>query len=524
MTVLEKNCKVLFLDDEYIEEKSGVTRTFHSVSKFDGNPIRLPKVAGGEVADGLEHAGERYAFAEHPRYDAARGVYVMGSALALGAEIGETIFNQKLPCYAIESRDGLHWEEVPLGEDVLYTAVNADQCPDGKLPQNLISCASTIESADPGPLGRLAADFIMFDSPKPEPDDVKHKYTRMGFSEDGIHWEVDFAAVPPQNVYDTSSMMYDTRKQKYVLYGRLWIKFEERTKGNREGFRKVMYSESDDCVHWTEPYVVLDTDELDPPRTEFYNLCVMNYGLYYIGFGEMLQYGVSWGERQDTNDMQLLWSHDGVTWLRTPQSAHNIPPEAEEYMREVDFEGDPTIGRPLFLPLGGPGEWDRFGIAMSPPIVMSDELRFYYSGRTRRHGPTEVDDLGVSWGAGGLATLRLDGFCSLDASYSGATQPTFGGQVVTKPFTLPAGRLFVNAASRFGKVVVELLDENDRVIPGYASDPIESDDVRIPVTFGAQVALDEIAGRPVKLQFRLMNARLYSFWVEKAGGESGVPS
>ena len=68
--------------------------------------------------------------------------------------------------------------------------------------------------------------------------------------------------------------------------------------------------------------------------------------------------------------------------------------------------------RSPFIPVGPVGSWDRFNnsIANNPPIIIGDELRFYYGGRMYRHSPYRGADRG--WGreskrgAGiGLATI-----------------------------------------------------------------------------------------------------------------------
>lgn len=182
----------------------------------------------------------------------------------------------------------------------------------------------------------------------------------------------------------------------------------------------------------------------------------------------------------------LAWSRDGVSWQR-----HREP----------------------FIPLGGLGEWDRFNNSVaSQPLVVGDELWFYYSGRTYRHDQNQGGaDKGPKWGAIGLARLRLDGFASLDASFD-------GGTVRTRPFLAPRGELFVNAKADYGQLVVEVLDSDGQPREGYTSKPTKADGVLLPVTWTGGNRLAELAGQAVSLRFRLRNARLYAFRVGEGAG------
>lgn len=112
----------------------------------------------------------------------------------------------------------------------------------------------------------------------------------------------------------------------------------------------------------------------------------------------------------------------------------------------------------------------------------------------------------------GLATLRLDGFASIDASYD-------GGTITTVPFELAGAELHVNAKCDFGRISAELLDDGYRPIPGYAAD----DCIAVSADATDQVIRwrGEVAGRPLsaiaapaRIRFHLANSRLYSYWLQ----------
>ena len=110
----------------------------------------------------------------------------------------------------------------------------------------------------------------------------------------------------------------------------------------------------------------------------------------------------------------------------------------------------------------------------------------------------------------GMATLRRDGFASLAAGFD-------GGRVTTRPIVFEEGALRINAKARFhANVTVEVLDEREQPIRGYsAADcaPCREDSVDQLVTWKDNSDLNRLAGRPVKLRFDLVNARLYSYRV-----------
>ena len=87
-----------------------------------------------------------------------------------------------------------------------------------------------------------------------------------------------------------------------------------------------------------------------------------------------------------------------------------------------------SIPRQPFIPRGPKGSFDSvwLNLPTNPPIVNYNQLWFYYSGRAGGHGAQFPE----AYGAIGLATLRIDGFCSL----YGGEQP---GALLTKPVTWP---------------------------------------------------------------------------------------
>jgi len=175
----------------------------------------------------------------------------------------------------------------------------------------------------------------------------------------------------------------------------------------------------------------------------------------------------------------LVTSRDGLHWRRT--------------------EGD----RSPVLPCGAPGEWDQGMITTAThPLVENGEIKLYYGGFDNSHNGPQPWHAAV-----GLATLRKDGFASLDAGNDSGTVTTHGLRRADGP-------LHVNyRADAGGELRVEVLDLEGNVLDGYggqACTPLVGDDVDQKVRWGSRTKLPA-AKKPIRLRFILKNASLYSF-------------
>ena len=114
--------------------------------------------------------------------------------------------------------------------------------------------------------------------------------------------------------------------------------------------------------------------------------------------------------------------------------------------------------------------------------------------------------------------MRLDGFASVNAPYS-------GGEMLTRPFTFEGRELVLNyATSAAGSVKVELQEDNPaheyadpeppgKPIPGHAlgdADEIIGDEIERTVTWNGNPDVSKPAGKPVRLRFVMKDADLYS--------------
>jgi hypothetical protein len=155
------------------------------------------------------------------------------------------------------------------------------------------------------------------------------------------------------------------------------------------------------------------------------------------------------------------------------------------------------------------GEWDRFTIMLTgaPPVRVGDKLYIYYRSLANRHRPYDGADTLDQNGGLGLATLRLDGFASLNAGYD-------GGRVTTRPLHCRGSRLHVNAKADFGRLFAEVLDEGGKPIPCFTRAeclPMQADRTDHAMAWKEKASLAALNDRPVRLRFHLENVRLYAY-------------
>jgi hypothetical protein len=103
----------------------------------------------------------------------------------------------------------------------------------------------------------------------------------------------------------------------------------------------------------------------------------------------------------------------------------------------------------------------------------------------------------------GLATLRRDGFVSLDAGKE-------EGYLLTKPLMIDNQELHINVDASCGYLVIIITDDQGYQIDGYTSPYITGDHLNLNVTFDRPI--EELMGKKVRLKFQLKKSSLYSYW------------
>src|SRR5579885_474880 len=458
----------LFVDFDHIESLENVVRTFHPAEKHPANPV-LRKEHPWET-----DRGTWGSVIYDPEERVFKAWYGGNSGRAVSGCSGPNCRSNSVLCYAV-SQDGIVWERPRLG---LHEAAGTRR--------------NNVVIGDDYRNGMAHWESVRQD---PLATDPRARYKALGWSSfdwdgpqsgiftmvspDGLHWthtpDPVFHFHPRPNsqdlgpVGDAHSLMIDTLRRRYVAYLRLLP--------NRG------MSVSTDFVHWTPPEVCLAARDGEMVNT-IYNHLGFVYGDRYLGY-------LTYFARDPRNPLltvRLLTSRDGEHW------------------------GRPDTGVPLIGP-GAVGDADRFTnmITGAPPIRVGHRLYLYYRALANRHNPYQGKDSGMVGGGLCLATLRVDGFASVEAGYD-------GGQVTTRPFLWEGGTLRLNAKSDFGRIAVEVLDEARRPVAGFAREqciPLHGDSLEHAVRW-KEATFGSLRGRPVRLRFWIENARLYSYRVARS--------
>lgn len=444
----------LFVDDGLVAEKANVKRTYHAFKKHPGNPVmKADKPWEGSVA------------------------YVYGTVLpgegGSGYRLWYHTWSRKdgyLNLYAT-SKDGLKWHKPELGlvefhgsrkNNILFRRTREDHAP---------QIIHTLWDTDP----KRRYKLINFDYGRTPPNHTVNGYWG-ATSPDGVHW----TALPKNPILrdpgDVGNFVWDPHTKRLIGYPKKFTK----VRGYRR--RCCGFSATTRFEHWPESKMVLVPDEFDDrwvtrpgQHTDFYGLSGFAYESMYIGF--LWVFPITDGKNDGPIFVELVSSRDGINWVRQEKP------------------------RTPILPLGPDGAWDDGMIfTTNHPLVEGDTIRLYYGGFDVTHG---VDGGRASVG---LATLRKDGFASLDAGSETAT-------VTTRKLTGTAGTLRVNCKADGGWLKVEVLDDAGKAVPGYGRDdcgPLTGDAVDKPVTWKRHDRLPETKG-PLRLRFVFRNASLYSF-------------
>lgn len=372
------------------------------------------------------------------------------------------------------SQDGLNWEKPKLGclEINGNRANNAVFAPQG---WRIIDFSGVIKDPNPNVPDSERYKLIL----PAQNLESKQKAYPLVHSPDGIHWTLRGSFIPGQPANpDRACLVLDPFREVYALYNRYQYAPRELVERGRPVYwgRAVALCTSTDFVNWSKSELVMHADADDADGTEIYGIATFPYEGQWVGLPQIYRSL----PHLATIDVSISHSRDGKGWQREKE---------------------------VVLPCGSIGEWDRFIQSPSTCAVrVGDELWVYYSGRLYRHGEyqshTNLKDSGPSFGGIGLATLRLDGWCSLQASFD-------GGCIVTKALILPNGDLFINAKSDWGTVVVEVLQADGNPIDGMQSEPVSADGVHLLVQQLEGHSLSHLAGKPIRLRFLLNNALLY---------------
>ncbi|KIL40351.1 hypothetical protein SD70_13995 [Gordoniibacillus kamchatkensis] len=448
--------KFLFFDNRAYEYVHGFRREAGQAEKYEANPIVRPELA---------HEFKRVHYYGTAIYDEEEKLYkTWYSSHYYGPAFGESDSRAYAYLNYAFSEDGVHFVKPEL-DVVSRTNIVLDN--DWKTHGPTV----IKDVADPDPSKRYKLAM--------SPYTYKSKIAVYA-SPDGIHWRPLFDKPVLEVESDCHTGFYrDPDSGMYRLSFR-----------TRCPDRRVWVAESADLEHWTKPILALEPDQSDPCHTQFYGMQMTPYGVYTVGLISMYDtYGYTvdpnFNKMAGTMDIQLAYSRDGFGWHRSMQ------------------------GQKL-VSLGAEGEWDSKCIMPSSTVIYRpDRMELFYSAVPIDHsGFRNIPYEQVPAENIGVAYLRPDGFVSLKANRDWC-------ELMTRPFAVTDGRLYVNASATGGYVKAELCDTAGKAIEGFSFDdcvPFTADSSAAHISWNGLSDFSKVENRIIRVKLRALNAQVYSFF------------
>ena len=494
--------KQLFFDDDLVDVVKNIKRTYHEPVKHPENPmIEQDKPWEDLVYFRCNTFNVLYDEVEKT----FKCFYEDLGERAMPDEIKESWPTRVLLAV---SEDGIHWEKKPLGRfskdghdtnivfgDPSYGAVHA--------------ATFLLDPTETDPAKRYKTLYCNSKEGGNIPKrstmrDATAAGLSIAYSENGIEWKPDEGnPIITEFGSDVEILTYDPIDKIYVLMGRAdctwWSPHPEFDRWyapywpkQPEGYfvpkRLIYRMESADCMDWSEPALVFAPGPEDNIEDHHYGLTHWRVDDYYVGILNILH------QVENTFDIELVYSMDGLDWNRFP-------------------------GHKPLIPRGGPGSFDEFMLECpTVPLVVGDEEWIYYAGNSCHHdlwipGPSqppevpEAQDRSLVQHHLGLATIRLDGWVSLDALVR-------EGYVETVPVYSTGSSLTINArCNPGGYVACEIMDNWGNVWDGFRRedcDTFTGDEVNHTLSWKGRTDVNSIPGI-TKIKFYMKSAELYSF-------------
>ncbi len=441
----------LFVDD-FLIECSDLKRTFHQPVKFADNPVFKAETKYELAASDLDEKGQ-----EAVTYLGHGGVFY---------DPEEKLFKMfytagwRGPLALATSADLKHWKRPDLGilKGNLLLDKGNDAGGDNSVWLDLDSKEARIKFlTDRGKSGHMLQS-----------------------SPDGRTWTKPVSTTPAA---DYCSIFHNP-------FRNVWCSSIKQ--GGKLG-RNRWYHESRDFfagADWSDSVFWVNADRLDEPDpqirkpAQLYSLSAVAYesvmlGMFQIHLGPDNRI-CDIGKYPKITELKIGFSRDGFHWDR---------PDRRAFIAATRKDGD----------------WDRAYLHTTTGVcvVLDDQLVFPYCAYS---GISPNGTRGMYCGASiGLATLRRDGFASMDGA----------GVLTTRPVIFKGSHLFVNLN---GDLRVQVLDEANQVLATSQAVSIDSTKQRMELP-----GLSNFINKPVRFRFHLTRGSLYAFWVttDSQGASNG---
>jgi hypothetical protein len=456
----------LFVDD-FLIEKTTLKRTFHQAKKFAGNPVFKAETEMEKKSRNTVYLGQGGVFYE-PKEKLFKMFYSVGLYGPLAMATSPDLKTWTRP------ELGLH------GGNILRPPGRAWGNGEGTMSGSDNALWYDIQANDPKE--RIKYLTCWMHVPK---EQLVPGLTHSLQVSDGVTWSKPVPCTRPAGDY--CSIFYNPFRKKWV----------QSIKKDTPRGRSRYYVESDtflEGANWDKAVYWTNADRLDLPEPagsyagneklgappQLYSLAAVAYESLMIGMHQIHR-----GPNNDLcgkggypklTDLELGFSRDGFHWDR---------PDRRGFIRGERREG----------------AWDRAYLHTTTGVVvvLDDQLVFPYCGYSGDAGGGRGDMYGG--GAIGLATLRRDGFASMEAG----EKP---GELTTRLVKFRGKHLFVNL---IGELRVELLDEAGKLLA--TSKTVSGDTTKQRIEWTDRADLSALSGKPVRFRFHLTHGQLFAFWV-----------
>lgn len=362
-----------------------------------------------------------------------------------------------------ESPDGIHWTKPKLGLFEVAGTKENNVVWIVKGGHAFVPFKDTNPSAKPDETYKAVA---------PTSGDAKGAVLYTYVSRDGYHWkQLGTEPIITDGKFDSQNLAFwDAERKEYVCYYRDY----------RNSTREIKRSTSKDFVRWTPGEWV--TYNLAPEQ--YYTNAIIPYFRaphIYVGFPKRFvldRKAVESHRFPGVSDGVFISSRDGLVFHKWPQGFHR-----------------PGLDQENWTDRNNMAAW---GILELTP----GETSIYYSQHYRH--PTN-----------GMVrtTIRTDGFVSVHAGSK-------AGEMVTKPLVFDGKELVINySTSAVGGVQVEIQDADGKPVSGFALDDcpvIYGDEIERVVKWKSGSDVSSLAGKPIRLRFKMTDADLYSMRFRKS--------
>lgn len=442
----------LFVDN-FLIESTTLNATAHQATPYTDSPIMVPDTATDGKAILLSGGGVWY--------DEEEKIFKMWY-----------LANWTNGVAYATSRDGIHWEKpiVKAGSNIVYKQLQPDSVTvwmnkNATNPNE--KYVLFVRTADTKNEGYTAGQYYY----------PGYIYT----SADGINWNFK---TKTGVCGDRSTIYYDAFLDSWCFSIRSYITHGTKTthRARRLFMCKdlVLLAQSDaGAVNW----IYSDTNDRKTQYVEvaeIYNVDAIAYESIMLSTVEIFEGPDNTLSNQlgfpKVTEITLAYSRDG-------------------------FHYDRSNKTPIIEASQTAGTWNQgyLSPACGVCVTVGDSLYFYYSGweasDTKAYDTSRI----------GLATMRRDGFVSMDGS----------GELLTRKLKVEDGRsyLFINAK---GTVKAEILDENGNVYSGYSMKDcvaFSGDSTCSMIGWKGGSDLSFLEGKTFSIRFETSNAEFYSFWL-----------